>query len=54
MKFVLAYQRTSLTYQNIENGVMTESLIEFIAERDEALLEHYMDAGYDEAMWMVL
>ena len=32
----------------LENGVMTEHLIEFIAERDEALLEHYMDAGYDE------
>ncbi|MFS0690885.1 translation factor GTPase family protein [Sporosarcina sp. 179-K 8C2 HS] len=36
----------------LDNGVMTESLIEFIAERDETLLENYMDAGYDESMWL--
>ena len=36
----------------MEEGSMTESLIEFIAERDETLLEHYMDAGYDEALWL--
>lgn len=36
----------------LENGGMTESLIEFIAERDEAMLEHYMDAGYDEVVWL--
>lgn len=35
----------------MEEGSMSESLIEFIAERDEALLEHYMDAGYDSEMW---
>src|SRR5699024_5445164 len=28
---------------------MSEELIEFIAERDEALLDRYMDSGYDEA-----
>ncbi|WP_262175523.1 GTP-binding protein [Saccharococcus sp. Marseille-Q5394] len=36
----------------MEEGCMTENLIEFIAERDEALLERYMDAGYDEALWL--
>lgn len=36
----------------VDNGVMTESLIEFIAERDEDLLERYMDTGYDEALWI--
>ncbi|MCG7345900.1 TetM/TetW/TetO/TetS family tetracycline resistance ribosomal protection protein [Sporosarcina sp. ACRSL] len=36
----------------LENGVMTESLIEFIAERDEALLEQYMGTGYDESTWL--
>lgn len=36
----------------LDNGGMTESLIEFIAERDEVLLERYMDTGYDEVMWL--
>ncbi|MFC5601766.1 GTP-binding protein [Sporosarcina koreensis] len=36
----------------MEEGRMTESLIEFIAERDEDLLERYMDTGYDEALWL--
>lgn len=31
---------------------MTDELIEFIAERDEDLLERYMDTGYDEDMWL--
>lgn len=31
---------------------MSEELIEFIAERDEALLDRYMDSGYDEAIWL--
>ena len=28
-----------------------EELIEFIAERDEALLETYMDNGFDQDLW---
>jgi small GTP-binding protein len=36
----------------IEEDGMTESLIDFIAERDEALLEHYMDVGYDREKWL--
>lgn len=28
-----------------------EELIEFIAERDEALLETYMDSGFDQDLW---
>ncbi len=38
---------TSLT-----NGVMNDALIEFIAERDEVLLEHYLTEGYDEDLWL--
>ncbi|WP_342509973.1 translation factor GTPase family protein [Sporosarcina sp. FSL K6-2383] len=33
-------------------GIMQEELIEFIAERDEALLETYMETGYDETLWL--
>ncbi|MDW0116577.1 TetM/TetW/TetO/TetS family tetracycline resistance ribosomal protection protein [Sporosarcina thermotolerans] len=36
----------------LANGGISEELIEFIAERDEALLERYMDTGYDEAIWL--
>ena len=35
-----------------QGGVMSEELIEFIAERDEELLERYMDSGYEPAVWM--
>ncbi len=31
---------------------MSESLIEFIAERDEELLTHYLDSGYNEVLWL--
>lgn len=30
-----------------------EELIEFIAERDEALLETYMDSGFDKDLWTI-
>lgn len=33
-------------------GGMQEELIEFIAERDEALLETYMESGYDKELWL--
>lgn len=33
-------------------GDMQEELIEFIAERDEELLEHYMTSGYDQKLWL--
>ncbi|MCM3710650.1 GTP-binding protein [Sporosarcina luteola] len=54
---VLAEIRSSLSEEifdlsEMEEGCMTENLIEFVAERDEALLERYMDAGYDEALWL--
>lgn len=35
-----------------EDGEMNEELAEFLAERDEALLERYMDAGYDREIWL--
>lgn len=33
-------------------GAMGEALIEAVAERDEALLERWMDGDYDEAAWL--
>ncbi|MFD3262103.1 GTP-binding protein [Paenibacillus lentus] len=35
-----------------EDGEMNEELAEFLAERDEALLERYMDTGYDRETWL--
>ncbi|MDS9472098.1 translation factor GTPase family protein [Sporosarcina pasteurii] len=35
-----------------EEGVMQEGLVEFIAERNEALLDHYLEVGYDAALWL--
>ncbi|WNS76074.1 TetM/TetW/TetO/TetS family tetracycline resistance ribosomal protection protein [Bacillus sp. DTU_2020_1000418_1_SI_GHA_SEK_038] len=34
------------------DGIMDEELIEFIAERDEELLEIYMEKGYDPDLWL--
>lgn len=34
------------------NGQMSESLIEFIAERDEELLSLYLESEYDEKLWL--
>ncbi len=34
------------------NGEMTEDLIEFIAERDESLLDYYLENGYDQDLWL--
>lgn len=34
------------------DGGMTDELIEFIAERDEEVLEHYMDKGYESSLWL--
>ncbi|AZU61988.1 GTP-binding protein [Neobacillus mesonae] len=36
----------------LRNGEMNEDLIEFIAERDESLLETYMDHGYEAGLWL--
>lgn len=35
-----------------DQGEMTEDLIEFIAERDEFLLETYMEDGYEKERWL--
>jgi ribosomal protection tetracycline resistance protein len=37
---------------SFNDGDMCEDLIEFIAERDEVLLETYMDSGYDKELWI--
>lgn len=37
---------------SFSDGEMSEDLIEFIAERNEALFEHYMDKGYDKELWL--
>ncbi|WP_277584014.1 GTP-binding protein [Psychrobacillus antarcticus] len=49
---ILAELRTTLSEDvcNITN-TFDEELIEFIAERDEALLETYMDSGFDKDIW---
>lgn len=36
---------------DFKDGVMAENLIEFIAERDEMLLEKYLEGAYDEHLW---
>ncbi|ALC88969.1 elongation factor G [Bacillus sp. FJAT-18017] len=35
-----------------EDGRMEEELAEFIAERDDELLEHYMEDGYEPVLWL--
>ena len=35
-----------------KNGEMMEELIECIAERDESLLETYLENGYNQALWL--
>lgn len=37
---------------SFDKGVMKEDLVEFIAERDEALFERYMTSGYDQKIWL--
>ena len=34
------------------NGIMQEDLIEFIAERDESLLNIYLENGYEADLWL--
>lgn len=38
--------------ESFVNGVMREDLIEFIAERNEFLLEYYMENGYQKDLWL--
>ncbi|MCZ2258302.1 GTP-binding protein [Sporosarcina sp. G11-34] len=37
---------------SFNEGIMQDNLIEFIAERDETLLETYLDTGYDKELWL--
>ncbi|PSL33010.1 small GTP-binding protein [Planomicrobium soli] len=37
---------------SFHHGVMDEELAEFVAERDEELLERYMESGYAEDIWL--
>ncbi|CEG23462.1 Elongation factor G [Planococcus massiliensis] len=37
--------------KEFSNEELSEEFIEFIAERDEGLLEHYMEWGYDAQLW---
>ncbi|MBU9722611.1 MULTISPECIES: GTP-binding protein [Bacillaceae] len=37
---------------NIGIKDMNDDLIEFLAERDEALFDHYLESGYDQALWL--
>jgi ribosomal protection tetracycline resistance protein len=38
--------------ETLTKDQMNEELIEFIAERDESLLETYMDSGYQPNLWL--
>ncbi len=55
---VLAEIRSNFTTDVIEitetltEGHMNEELVEFVAERNESLLETYMDTGYDPSLWI--
>lgn len=42
----------NLTDGFAEDGGMSEEWIDFVAERDEALLEYYLEKGYDREMWL--
>lgn len=35
-----------------KNGTMSEELAEWLAERDDTLLTHYLEVGYDNEIWM--
>ncbi|WP_171038106.1 elongation factor G [Aquibacillus sediminis] len=35
-----------------QQGDMTNELIEFIAERDEMLLDYYMESGFEQQLWL--
>lgn len=37
---------------SFQSGDMNEDLIEFVAERDEALLDIYMEQGYNQELWV--
>lgn len=41
-----------ITNSLFADGGMSEELIEYIAERDEALLNEYMDKGYSKDIWL--
>ncbi|KAB2330737.1 TetM/TetW/TetO/TetS family tetracycline resistance ribosomal protection protein [Cytobacillus depressus] len=55
---VLDEIRTSLSADvcdisaSLTDGIMKNELIEFIAERDEELLDYYMEKGYDSQLWL--
>lgn len=55
---VLEEIRLNLTKDMIDitssfnDGVMDEDLIEFVAERNEYLLEQYMETGYQKDLWL--
>ncbi|WP_075980746.1 GTP-binding protein [Bacillus massilinigeriensis] len=37
---------------SFHDGIMENELIEFVAERDEELLDHYMEKGYEPNLWL--
>lgn len=41
-----------LITDSFNNGEMTEELIEFIAEREELLLEKYLEGNYEKELWI--
>lgn len=38
--------------EDMNEGILSEELIEFVAERDEVLLERYMNDEYEQSVWL--
>ncbi|KXH87391.1 translation factor GTPase family protein [Sporosarcina sp. HYO08] len=58
IKGVLQDVRTALSEDicditsSFDEGIMDEPLVEWLAERDETLLDTYMESGYDKELWL--
>jgi len=37
---------------SLNKGIMSEDLIEYLAEQDDQLFDHYMEYGYEQSLWL--
>ncbi|QTD40036.1 translation factor GTPase family protein [Sporosarcina sp. Te-1] len=47
----MSFSTELMDVSQLKEGALSDELIEFIAERDEELLERYMEGDYDEDAW---
>ncbi|MFS0672161.1 GTP-binding protein [Ornithinibacillus sp. 179-J 7C1 HS] len=47
-----AFSENIIDISGYDERILSEGVIEFIAERDEALLEYYLENGYDAEKWL--